>query len=94
VYISDLHYLNYSDRQACRMTGMTRFACFWVERGRIVAPIGVMRWDDSLLRMFGPGLVALTQGAELVPDAGTYGERQLRSVTAPGALVEGFRFTL
>jgi predicted Zn-dependent protease len=94
VYISDLHYLNYSDRQACRMTGMTRFACFWVERGRIVAPIGVMRWDDSLLRMFGENLVALTQNAELVPDSGTYGERALRSVSAPGALVERFRFTL
>lgn len=94
VYISDLHYLNYSDRQACRMTGMTRFACFWVERGRIVAPIAVMRFDDSLLRMFGPNLVALTQGAELVPDSSTYGERQLRSVTAPGAIVRDFRFTL
>ena len=94
VYISDLHYLNYSDRQACRMTGMTRFACFWVENGRIAAPIPVMRWDDSLLRMFGEGLVALTQGAELVPDSSTYGERQLRSVTAPGAIVERFRFTL
>jgi predicted Zn-dependent protease len=94
VYISDLHYLNYSDRQACRMTGMTRFACFWVERGRIVAPIGVMRFDDSLLRMFGEGLVALTQGSELVPDSSTYGERTLRSITAPGAIVEGFRFTL
>jgi predicted Zn-dependent protease len=76
------------------MTGMTRFACFWVENGRIVAPISVMRWDDSLLRMFGEVLVALTQGTELVPDASTYGERQLRSVTAPGAIVNGFRFTL
>jgi predicted Zn-dependent protease len=94
VYISDLHYLNYSDRQACRMTGMTRFACFWVEKGRIVAPISVMRFDDSLLRMFGEGLVALTHDAELVPDNSTYGERALRSVTAPGAIVEGFRFTL
>lgn len=94
VYISNLHYLNYSDRQACRMTGMTRFACFWVERGRIVAPIGVMRFDDSLLRMFGEGLVALTQGAELVPDSSTYRERALRSVTTPGAIVDGFRFTL
>lgn len=94
VYLSDLHYLNYSDRQACRITGMTRFACFWVENGRIVAPIGVMRFDDSLLRMFGEGLVALTQGAELVPDNSTYNERALRSYTAPGAIVEGFRFTL
>jgi predicted Zn-dependent protease len=94
VYISDLHYLNYSDRQACRMTGMTRFACFWVENGKLVAPITVMRFDDSLLRMFGSGLVALTQVSELVPDSATYEERHLRSVTAPGALVEGFRFTL
>ena len=94
VYISNLHYLNYSDRQACRMTGMTRFACFWVERGKLVAPITVMRFDDSLLRMFGSGLVALTQAPELVPDSLTYEERHLRSVTAAGAIVEGFRFTL
>ena len=94
LYISDLHYLNYSDRQACRMTGMTRFACFWVENGRLVAPISVMRFDDALPRMFGSGLIALTQAPELVHDSVTYEERHLRSVTAPGALVEGFRFTL
>ena len=94
VWISNLHYLNYSDRQACRMTGMTRFACWWVEDGKLVAPIQVMRFDDSLLRMFGEGLVALTDVAELVPDAATYSARQLGSVTAPGAIVEGFCLTL
>lgn len=94
VYLSDLHYLNYSDRQACRMTGMTRFACFWVEGGRLAAPISVMRFDDSFLRMFGEGLLGFTQHAELIPELSTYGARQLRSTTAPGALVEGFRFTL
>jgi predicted Zn-dependent protease len=94
VWISNLHYLTYSDRQACRMTGMTRFACWWVEDGQLVAPIQVMRFDDSLLRMFGEGLVALTDVAELVPDAATYGARQLGSVTAPGAIVEGFCLTL
>jgi predicted Zn-dependent protease len=94
VYVSNLWYLNYSDRQACRMTGMTRFACFWVENGELVAPINVMRFDDSFLRMFGEGLVALTDHAELVPDSDTYGGRQLRSITTPGAIVEGLRFTL
>ncbi|HVZ46472.1 MAG TPA: metallopeptidase TldD-related protein [Ramlibacter sp.] len=94
VFISNLHYLNYSDRQACRMTGMTRFACFWVEAGRLVAPIGVMRFDDSFLRMFGEGLVALTSEAEAVPDNRTYGSRYLAGVTCPGAIVEGFRLTL
>ncbi|RBJ69411.1 TldD/PmbA family protein, partial [Pseudomonas sp. MWU12-2534b] len=44
VYLSNLWYLNFSDRSACRITGMTRFACFWVEDGRIVAPLGVMRF--------------------------------------------------
>ena len=94
VHLTDLHYLNYSDRQACRVTGMTRFACLWVEDGEPVAPIAVMRFDDSLLRMFGPGLVALTDETELVPDNGTYGGRSLRSVRAPGAIVDGFVFTL
>jgi predicted Zn-dependent protease len=94
VYISNLHYLNYSDRQACRMTGMTRFACFWVENGELVAPIAVMRFDDSFIRMFGPGLVALTDTVELQPDNATYGSRYLRSISAPGAIVEGLRFTL
>lgn len=94
LYVSNLWYLNYSDRPACRMTGMTRFACFWVERGRLVEPLQVMRFDDSFLRMFGEGLLGLTDQAERVPESGTYQERQLASVTTPGALVEGWRLTL
>lgn len=94
LYVSNLWYLNYSDRQACRMTGMTRFACFWVENGRLAAPLPVMRFDDSFLRMFGDGLIGLTDRAELIPESGTYKERQLSSLTAPGALVEGWRLTL
>ena len=94
LYVSNLWYLNYSDRQACRMTGMTRFACFWVEGGRLVAPLPVMRFDDSFLRMFGDGLIALTSQAELIPESGTYKERQLSSITTPGVLVEGWRLTL
>jgi len=94
LYVSNLWYLNYSDRQACRMTGMTRFACFWVEGGKLVAPLGVMRFDDSFLRMFGEGLLDLTDTAEMVPESGTYRERQLMSVTTPGALVSGWKLTL
>ena len=94
IWVANLWYLNYSDRSACRMTGMTRFACFVVEGGQLVAPLAVMRFDDSLLRMFGDGLLALGNHAERVPDNGTYQERQLASVTTPGALVEGWRLTL
>ena len=39
IYLSNLHYLNWSDRPGGRITGMTRYACFWVENGEIIAPI-------------------------------------------------------
>jgi predicted Zn-dependent protease len=94
LWVSNLWYLNYSDRQACRMTGMTRFACLWVEDGTPVAPIGVMRFDDSFLRMFGEGLVGLGDRAELIAESDTYQERRLGSMSTPGALIEGWRLTL
>ncbi|MEO5696671.1 MAG: metallopeptidase TldD-related protein [Burkholderiaceae bacterium] len=94
LFVSNLWYLNYSDRQACRMTGMTRYACFWVERGELVAPVDVMRFDDDAMRLFGNGLVGLTDAPEFTPDSDTYGARQLGSVTTPAAVVEGLRLTL
>ena len=92
--IGNLHYLNYSDRPACRMTGMTRFATFWVEDGKIVAPIDVLRFDDTVYRMLGSNLEALTTETELLLDAGTYGCRKLSSLRLPGALVQEMAFTL
>ncbi len=94
LYISNLWYLNYSDRQACRMTGMTRFACFKVEHGELVAPLNVMRFDDSFLRLFGAGLVALTDAAEQFIATDTYERRQLGSVSTPGAIVDALNLTL
>jgi predicted Zn-dependent protease len=92
--IGNLWYLNYSDRPACRITGMTRFATFWVEGGRIVAPVNVLRFDDSVYRMLGPKLEALTAETELLLESSTYGERVLRSSKLPGALVSEMEFTL
>lgn len=92
--IGNLWYLNYSDRAACRMTGMTRFATFWVENGKPVAPANVLRFDDTLYRMLGDNLEALTSETELLLDADTYGERGLRSSRLPGALVSEVAFTL
>jgi predicted Zn-dependent protease len=94
IWINNLWYLNYSDRSSCRITGMTRFATFWVEDGEIVAPIDVMRFDDTLYRMMGEGLVGLTEERELIMDAGTYGGRSTSSARLPGALVEDFVLTL
>ena len=81
--VGNLWYLNYSDRPACRMTGMTRFATFWVEGGKVVAPVNVLRFDDTLYRMLGDNLEALTTERELLLDANSYGSRMLTSSTCP-----------
>jgi predicted Zn-dependent protease len=92
--IGNLWYLNYSDRPACRMTGMTRFATFWVEGGRIVAPVNVMRFDDSAYRLLGSKLEALSAAPELLLATESYGSRRLASTRVPGALVSEMTFTL
>lgn len=92
--IGNLWYLNYSDRPACRMTGMTRFATFWVEHGKVVAPVNVLRFDDTLYRMLGDSLEAITAEREMLLEANTYGSRMLSSVTLPGVLLSELNFTL
>lgn len=94
VYMSNVWYLNYSDRAACRLTGMTRFATFWVENGEIQAPLNVMRFDESVYRMLGDRLIDLTAERELILDSGSYFQRSTDSGRVPGALVEDFTFTL
>jgi predicted Zn-dependent protease len=94
LYLSNLHYLNWSDRPTGRVTGMTRYACFWVERGEIVAPIANLRFDESLYRCWGDNLMALTSTVEFIPDVDTYGSRQLGGSWVPGLLIEDFTYTL
>jgi len=94
IYVNNLHYLNYSDRPSCRLTGMTRFATFWVENGEVVAPLNVMRFDETLYRMFGEQLVGLTQERELLLDPSTYERRSTQSTRVPGAIINEFTFTL
>jgi predicted Zn-dependent protease len=92
--IGNLWYLNYSDRNACRLTGMTRFATFWVENGEITAPVNVMRFDDSMYRMMGSNLVALTAERDWRLSTDTYESRSTASMHIPGALIDDFRLTL
>jgi predicted Zn-dependent protease len=94
ILVANLWYLNFSDRSACRITGMTRFATFWVERGRIVAPLPVMRFDDSIYLMLGNSLEALTREREWIQSASTYGQRSVESSRVPGALLSSLTLTL
>jgi len=94
LYISNLWYLNYSDLPAARMTGLTRFATFWVENGEIQGPVSTMRFDDSLYSLLGSQLEDLTQEREMILSTSTYGQRSTGSSHLPGALVKGLTLTL
>ena len=94
VAIGNLWYLNFSDLEACRVTGMTRFATFWVEDGEPVAPLAPMRFDDSVYRMLGGALEALTNRVQRMPDTDSYEGRRFGAVSAPGALLESLELTL
>lgn len=94
LYISNLWYLNYSDLPAARMTGLTRFATFWVENGQIQGPVRTMRFDDSLYSLLGSQLEDLTREREMILSTSTYGQRSTGSSHLPGALVKGLTLTL
>ncbi|WP_008318819.1 TldD/PmbA family protein [Leptolyngbya sp. PCC 6406] len=94
LYVSNLHYLNWSDRPQGRITGMTRYACFWVEQGKIITPIENLRFDESLYNFWGDYLIGLTQETTFVPAVGSYGYRDLGGTQVPGMLLDRFAYTL
>jgi predicted Zn-dependent protease len=94
IYVNNLWYLNFSDRSAGRITGMTRFATLRVEQGRVVAPLNVMRFDETIYRMLGENLLGLTQERDFILDNDTYGQRSTSCAWVPGALLRDMRFTL
>lgn len=94
IYVSNFHYLNWSDPQAARITGMTRFACLWVENGTIVGPIKDMRFDESIYNFLGAELEAVTKEQHLIVNSETYEGRSLGGSLIPGFLVKNFKFTL
>jgi hypothetical protein len=73
---------------------MTRFASLWVESGIPVAPLNVMRFDESIYHIFGDKLIGLTEEHEHIFDTSSYNKRSQASSYLPGALVDDFRLTL
>ena len=94
LFVSNLHYLNYSDRPKGRITGMTRFACFWVENGEIKGPIKDLRFDETVYNVFGDNLLEVTDFSEVQPETMSYGCRHIGGAKVPGLLVDNFAYTL
>lgn len=94
LFVSNVHYLNWSDLNKGRITGMTRYACFWVENGKIVSPIKDMRFDETLYHFWGEGLLNLTDKSYLIPETDTYDQRSVGGSLVPGMLIDNFSYTL
>jgi predicted Zn-dependent protease len=94
LYLTNLHYVNVSNQKSARLTGMTRYACFWVEKGEIVGPIENLRFDESLYEAWGPKLLGITEDSEIIPNVLTYSARSLGGYKLPGMLIDDFSFTL
>ena len=93
LYINNLWYLNSSKKPTCRLTGMTRFATFWVEGEKIGGPVSLMRFDESVLRMLGQNLLGLSSARETILSSDAYEARSLTSTRLPGELIDAFRLT-
>jgi predicted Zn-dependent protease len=94
LFVGNLWYTNFSDQAACRTTGMTRFATFWMDGGEIVAPVNVLRFDDTAYHLLGDHLEGLTDTTEVLLNPATYARRSTDSARLPGALVGAMRFVL
>ena len=94
LFLSNLHYLNWSDNIGGRITGLTRYACFWVENGEIVGPIETMRFDDTIYNLFGGELETVGDNVKINPEVETYEGREYGNITCPGMLVKSFELTL
>jgi predicted Zn-dependent protease len=94
IFISNIHYLNWSDNLGGRITGLTRYACYWVEDGTMIAPIKTMRFDDSFYNFFGNNLEGVGEDVLSRPVIETYDGRNPGETTCPGILVNDFELTL
>ena len=83
VYITRLHYVNPIRRDKAVISGLTRDACWLIENGEIKHPIKVMRFTDSVLRVFGE--------IDTIGDKSTV--RMLSGASLPAMKVAGFKFT-
>ncbi|AOV17674.1 hypothetical protein BJI67_11930 [Acidihalobacter aeolianus] len=94
LYLGRLWYANLSDPTHCRVTAMTRYDCFWVEDGRIRAPLAPMRIDASLYSLLGPDLIALSRERHRLEDTSSYERRASGHQLLPGALCAALPVTL
>lgn len=90
IFVSRFHYCNFSSESEGRLTGLTRFGTFWVKNGKLVAPLGTLRFDDSIFRFWGTELVDFSQNVTSAPELGSYEFRSFGGVATPGCLLRSF----
>ena len=83
VYITRLHYVNPIRHDLAVISGMTRDACWYIENGEIKYPIKVMRFTDSIPRMF--------KNVDMIGSDSTVNITS--TLTSPTIKVSSFKFT-
>ena len=87
--VTRFHYVNgFLDPRNTLMTGLTRDGTFLVERGKIVAPVGNLRFTERILAAFGR-TVMLSRDRRLIADPA----QDVGGFVAPAMLIDGFTFT-
>ena len=93
VYVSNLHYLNWSNPKNASITGMTRFGCYFIDEKGEMSPIHDMRFNMSLYDLFGDWLESFSNESKIFCDSNSYEERSVRGAKVPGML-SSINFTL
>lgn len=86
LYISNLHYLNWSSKKSASITGMTRYCCYFIDEDGEKHPIKDMRFNMSLYDLFGSWLQEFSSESQIFSDSNTYEQRHLGGAKVPGML--------
>lgn len=86
IYISNLHYLNWSNKKTASITGMTRYACYFIDEKGAKHPIKDMRFNMSLFDLFGDWLVSFSKESQIFCESNTYHKRSVGGAKVPGML--------
>jgi hypothetical protein len=93
LYITNLHYLNWSNKKNAMITGMTRYGCCYIDEKGIKNPIEDMRFNMSLYDIFGEWLIEFSKEMHVFSESSTYSARTLGGTKVPGVL-SSINFTL
>ena len=85
LYITKFHYTNIVEPVSTVITGMTKDGTFWIEKGKIAAPVRNLRFTQNVLEAL--------KNVEAIGKEQRSLSNDLGAITAPALLIRAFTFT-